>query len=114
MDYQKELERLKENEDNLSGDYWKPEPGQHRVKSLGEIEDGTPFEKEGEESQPRKQLRIAIGENEYLWSFPLGKTPASVYGQLVGLGSQLGSLKDKEFTVVTTGSGKQIRFTIVL
>ena len=113
MDYKQELLRLEQNESQAASDFWKPEAGQYRVKALSEIEDSTPYEEEGKEPQPRRKISLQIGANRVMWTMPYGITPASTYGQLVKLGSLRGQLKDVEFTVVVTGSGKTKRFTIV-
>lgn len=114
MDYKTELDRLKENEAQSAGDYWKPKAGQYHVEALGEIEDAKPYEEEGKEPQLRKQLKVLIDGKEFQWSMPLGVTPASVYGQLVNLGSNRGKLQGEKFTVVVTGSDKTKRFTTVI
>lgn len=115
MDYQKELDRLKENESQNTGDYWKPEAGQYKVKALSELEEGKPYEEEGKEPQPRQQIKLLVnGSKEVVWTMPLGSTPASIYGQLVNLGSEKGHLLDVEFRVVVTGSGKNKRFTVII
>lgn len=114
MDYKKELIRLQEQEANIGSDFWKPKPGQYKVKGLGEIEDAPPYEEDGKEPQLRKMIHIKVNDKEFSWSMPLGKTPASTYGQLVHLASIKGKLKDEEFTVVVVGEGQNIRFTIVI
>ena len=116
MDYKKELERLKQQKAELGGDFWKPEArlNQYKVKALGELEDADPYEEEGQEPKPRKQLKILVEGKQYVWNMNFGKTPSSVYGQLVNLASVKGKLKDEEFGVIVVGSGQEIRFTIAL
>lgn len=114
MDYQNELKRLQEQEASISSAFWKPEEGQHKVKSLGEIEDGEPYVEEGKEPQLRKWLHLQEGNKEYTWSMPFGKTPASIYGQLVRLATARKKLKDEEFVVIVVGKGQSKRFTIVI
>ena len=117
LDYQQEINRLKENESLGASDYWRPDIGQYKVKAISEIEDGRPFEEEGKEPQLRKQIHLMVTdkgvEKEVVWTMPFGLTPASLYGQLVFLGSVKGKLKDTNFTVVVTGTGKNKRSTIV-
>jgi len=114
MDYQAELERLKKNEAENSGDFWKPKAGQYRVKALSEIEEAKPYIEEGKEPQPRKQVRLLLNNQEVIWTMPHGLTPASSYGQLINLAASKGKLQDEEFTIVVTGSDKSKRFTIVV
>lgn len=115
MNYQSELNRLEENEDAIGNEFWSPEAGQYSVIALDEITDGEPYVEEGKEPVPRKWLHIKIAEKQFVWSMPVGKTPASTYGQLVRLAVSKGNtLKDHKFTVVVVGSGQNRRFTIVI
>ncbi len=113
MNYEDELKRLKE-----SGNYWKPEAGQFKVKALTELEETDPFIKrnaEGvEEKHPQFKLRIIVDEEEKTWTFGQGKTPASTYGQLVHLATVKGNkLTDVEFTVVVKFDGAKNDYTII-
>jgi hypothetical protein len=114
MDYQQELARLRENEENAKSEYWKPKAAQYKVKALSELEEAKPYEEEGKEPQLRKQIHVVVDSKEYTWSMPYGITPASTYGQLINLGAAKGKLTDLEFTVVVTGDAKTKRFTIVM
>ena len=113
MEYTEELARLEENEKNSSSDYWKPTAGTYKVKALSEIEESSPFEKEGEDPQQRRQVKLLVNNEEVVWTFPFGITPASTYGQLVNLGSAKTKLTDLEFIIVVTGSEKTKRYTVV-
>ena len=114
MNYKDELKRLQEQEASISSSFWKPETGQHKVKSLGELEDGEPYKEDGKEEQPRKWLEIQHEGKPHTWSMPFGKTPASIYGQLVHLASVRGKLTNEEFTVIVVGTGQNKRFTVVI
>ena len=115
MDYSEELKRLEEFKPGENSDFWSPAPGQFRVKALTELEDATPFEEEGKEPKPRKKLKISLDGKELDWTFTVGKTMASTYGQLVHLAAEKGNkLKDVEFTVVVVNDGKKNSYTIVL
>ena len=113
MDYQNELKKLQE-----SGNYWKPKVGQFKVKALTELEDADPYvrKKEGEEDEvnPQAKIQILIGDEEKTWTFGVGKTPASTYGQLVELATKhVNQLKDVEFSVVVKSDGTKNDYTIV-
>ncbi len=117
MDYQDELKRLKEG-----GDYWKPKAGQFKVKALTELEEADPFirkvtvdGKEQEEKTPQHKISILVdGKEEKVWTFGIGKTPASTYGQLVELATKhANQLKDVEFSVVVKNDGTKNDYTIV-
>ena len=113
MDYQKELERLQE-----SGDYWKPKAGQFKVKALSELEDADPFvrkhEGQPDETSPQAKIKILVEGEEKVWTFGIGKTPASTYGQLVELATKhAGQLTNVEFSVVVKNDGTKNDYTIV-
>jgi len=118
MDYQSELKRLQE-----SGNYWKPKIGQFKVKALTELEEADPFVKkvkdtegnETEERSPQFKLKIKVEgeEEEKVWTFGKGYTPASTYGQLVELAAKNNNtVKDVEFTVAVKSDGKKNDYTI--
>lgn len=113
MDYQKEQKRLEEG-----GNYWKPKAGQFKVKALTELEETDPYvrkhEDKPDEITPQAKIQILIGGEEKTWSFGVGQTPASTYGQLVALATKKNNtLKDLEFSVVVTFDGTKNTYTIV-
>ena len=114
MDYQKELKRLEEG-----GSYWKPKAGQFKVKALSELEEAEPFTKKGkdnkpDEKTPQMKLRISVNGEEKVWTFGLGATLGSTYGQLVKLASEHGDkLTGVEFTVAVKSDGTKNDYTIV-
>ena len=113
MDYQTELKRLQE-----SGNYWKPKVGQYKVKALTELEEADPFIRRHEgaedESSPQAKIRILVNGEEKTWTFGLGKTPASTYGQLIELATKhANQLTNVEFSVVVKSDGTKNDYTIV-
>ena len=113
MDYQKELTRLQEG-----GNFWKPKPGQFKVKALTELEESDPFirkhEGEPDEVSPQVKIGILVDGEEKVWTFGIGKTPASTYGQLVELATKhANQIKDVEFSVVVKSDGTKNDYTIV-
>ena len=113
MDYQIELKRLQE-----SGNYWKPKVGQYKVKALTELEESEPFvrRKEGQQDEVHSQskIKILIGGEEKTWTFGIGLTLASTYGQLVELASKhANQLTNVEFSVVVKSDGTKNDYTIV-
>ena len=118
MDYQEELKRLQEG-----GNYWKPKPGQFKVKALTELEEADDFvrktknekDESVEERTPQAKVKILIdGEEEKDWTFSKGKTPASTYGQLVELATKhANQLTNVEFSVVVKSDGTKNDYTIV-
>ena len=113
MDYQKEIQKLEAY--IPGGDFWKAESGQHHVKALGELEDADPYEEEGKEPQPRMKLKILVDGKEVDWTFGVGKTKASTYGQLCNLAANKNNkLEGEQFTVVVKNDGKKNDYTIVV
>jgi len=113
MDYQKELKRIKEG-----GNYWKPKPGQFKIKALTELEETDPFvrKKEGEPDEVTEQfkIKILVNEEEKTWTFGKGATPASTYGQLIELATKNNDqLINVEFTVVVKSDGTKNDYTVV-
>jgi len=114
IDYEAEQKRLEAFEPTEGSQFWKPEPGQHKVKALTELEEAEPYHEEGKADKPQSKITLMINGEEKTWTFSIGKSPASTYGQLVALASKKeGSLKDKEFTVVVVSDGKRNSYTIV-
>lgn len=114
MDYQQELKKLQEG-----SNYWKPKAGQFKVKALSELEEAEPFvkKKEGEpdEVHPQAKINVLVNGEEKLWTFGLGKTPASTYGQLVELATKhANQLNGVEFSVVVKNDGTKNDYTIVM
>ena len=113
MEYQKELKRLQE-----SGNYWKPKVGQFKVKALTELEEAEPFikRKQGEEDEihPQAKIKILVDGDEKTWTFGIGLTLASTYGQLVNLATEhTNQLIGVEFSVVVKSDGTKNDYTIV-
>lgn len=115
MDYQDELKRLQEG-----GNYWKPEAGQFKVKALSELEETEPFIRKHEDKDkkdevtPQAKIKILVNGEEKTWTFGIGKTPASTYGQLVELATKHNDkLVDIEFTVVVKYDNNKNNYTIV-
>lgn len=113
MDYQNELKRLQEG-----GNYWKPKVGQFKVKALTELENAEPFIRrhEGTEDEvsPQAKIKVLVDGEEKTWTFGLGKTPASTYGQIVELAvKHANQLTNVEFSVVVKSDGTKNDYTIV-
>jgi len=113
MDYQEELKRLQEG-----SDYWKPKPGQFKVKSLTELEPTDPYiltRSDGTtESHEQFKIKIVVNGEEKVWTFGKGKTPASTYGQLIELATKhANQLSGVEFSVVVKSDGTKNDYTIV-
>jgi hypothetical protein len=114
MDYQNELKRLQEG-----GNFWKPKPGQYKIKALTELEDSEPYNKKKAdgtiESNPQFKLKILVnGTEEKTWTFGKGATLASTHGQIVELATKHNNqLLNVEFNVVVKSDGTKNDYTIV-
>lgn len=109
IDYASEQTRLENFKPEDASIFWKATPGQHKVKALSELEEATPYE-----DKPQAKIKLLIDGEEKTWTFAVGKSQASTYGQLVKLASQMkGTLKNLEFTVVVVTDGNKNSYTIV-
>jgi len=61
-DYNSELARLEAYVPSEQGDFWKPKPGQFKVKALSEIEDSKPFKDKPE--VPRRMIKIMVEDKQ--------------------------------------------------
>jgi hypothetical protein len=113
IDYKSEVVKLDAFVPGEQSQYWKPKPGQYRVKALTELEEAEPFEKEGEKPKPQVKIDLLIGEDKFTWTMAVGVSPASAYGQLCHLGSKKGQLKNLDFMIVVTNDKKKNTYTIV-
>ncbi len=113
MDYQNELKKLQEG-----GNYWRPKAGQFKVKALSELEEADPYVRKHEDTEdevsPQAKIKVLVGDEEKIWTFGKGKTPASTYGQLVELATKhANQLTNVEFSVVVKNDGVKNDYTIV-
>jgi hypothetical protein len=113
MDYQKELKKVEEG-----GNYWKPKPGKFVVRALTELEDADPFVKKAtedkpSESTPQAKIKILVAGEERIWTFGLGVTLASTFGQLVKLATEHNNtLIGYDFTVAVKSDGNKNDYTV--
>lgn len=113
MDYQTELKRLQEG-----GNFWKPKPGQYKVKTLSELEETDPYVRKKsdgtEESNPQYKIKILVEGEEKVLTMGRGQTLASLHGQLVDLAVKNGNrLTNVEFAIVVKSDGTKNDYTIV-
>jgi len=115
MDYESEFKRLQEG-----GNFWKPKPGQYKLKALTELEETDPYIKDrsdgSKEAHPQAKMKIRINDDEEkIWTFGKGATLASTYGQLTNLAHAKGNkLLDLEFNVIVKSDGTKNDYTIVM
>lgn len=99
------------------GNFWKPKPGQYKVRALTELEEAEPFvDKKDSNKQPKPQVKIdlLIGEEKVTWTVAKGVSPASSYGQLCHLAASNGNrLTGLDFMIVVNSDNKKNTYTIV-
>ena len=119
IDYKAESQRLDSFVPGESSEFWKPKPGQYRIRALGELEPTKPFQKKDAsgkvtEEHEQVELSILLDDKQYKWTMGKGKTPASTYGQLVQLAKAYNNtLKNVDFMVVVVTDKNKNRCTIV-
>lgn len=113
MDWETEAKKLRQTGER---NWFKPKTGQQKVKFLS---NGEEYEYEYEDDKGIKKLiqkvRFDIMTNEVKmdWGIPKGMTENSLYGQLVLIGKNKGTLIDQEITLVVKGSGKEVSYTVL-
>lgn len=116
INYAEEVKRLDAFTPGKVSLFWKPMPGQYKVKALTELNEAEPFRKDGEPDKPQMKIELLVGDNheKVIWTFSKGVSPASTYGQLCKMAIACnGTLVNKEFLVVVTSDNKKNTYTIV-
>jgi hypothetical protein len=113
INYIDEVKRLDSFVPGANNKFWKPKNGQYRVRALTELEETSPFKKEGEADKPQVKVDLLIGDEKVTWTMSKGVSPASAYGQLCKLAAEKGKLKDLDFMIIVTFDGKKNTYTIV-
>lgn len=123
VDYESTAKRLEEAQNRP--DFWNPKEGKFEVTILSELSTYQYQEKDKNGNlvfatdgkpvmQVRARLDIQIADKQYVWSFGVGATKASTYGQLVDYALKHDKkLTGQKMTVVIKSDGKKRDFTIV-
>jgi len=96
-------------------EFWNPTSGKFEVVALSEMEHYEyPNKKDSNIIEKRAKIDVEVAGKQWCWSFGIGITEASLYGQLVSLAQKNGNkLLAQKFTVVIKNDGKKRDFTIV-
>lgn len=111
VDYEVEAKKLKEAQSRP--DFWNPKAGKHEVVILSEMEH---YEFTDKQDQVQKRAKVTVeSEGKQLtWSFGIGQTEASLYGQLIAYAQKHGNkLTGNKITLVVKSDGKKRDFTVV-
>jgi len=111
IDYEAEAKKLDEAQSRP--DFWNPTAGKFDVFILSELEQYEFTDKDGA-VQRRAKINVECSGKVYVWSFGIGSTKASTYGQLVDYARKhANKLTGAKITVVIKSDGKKRDFTIV-
>ena len=88
-----------ETEQLGSGNFWKPETGNHKVRFL---DDGRPSHYRDPQGRVTDQInfKIKVNGEEKIWTVTKARTVNSLYGQIVLMGKFHGNLEGKEITLL--------------
>jgi hypothetical protein len=122
VDYESTAKKLEEAQNRP--DFWSPKEGKFVVVILSELSTYQYQEKDKQGNlvflnnvpvmQTRAKVDIECSGKQYVWSFGIGATRASTYGQLVELAMKNNKkLTGQQITVVIKSDGKKRDFTIV-
>jgi hypothetical protein len=119
INWQKEADKLKEAGDFGTRNWWRPMPGVYKIKILS---DGEKYEYDFEQKDQngnttvkkvnKIRLETEITGQKYDWGVTVGVTRNSLYGQLVLIAKQKGTLINEEITLSIKGMGKQRTYII--
>ena len=111
LNYNEEVEKLGDKARGYEDKPWfDPKPGRHKVHI---VEVGQEFETEFEGKRILKRyFGIEVNNEPMSWSVPKGKTPASLYGQLMVAGKRLAGLENKDLDLIVTTDGKKRNYVV--
>lgn len=111
VDYEVEAKKLEEFQSRPP--FWNPKDGKFTVVFLGELEHYEYSDAE-EKIQKRARVDIEVAQQKYTWSFGIGLTKASLYGQIIDFAKKNNNkLTGTTVTVVIKYDGKKRDFTLV-
>lgn len=108
-----EVEEKKLNEALNRPEFWNPNAGKYELVILSEMENYEYTDKE-DKVQKRAKVLIEVAGKQYTWSFGIGITKASLYGQLIDHARKHDNkLAGSKITLVVKSDGKKRDFTVV-
>jgi len=111
VNYEVEAKKLKEALNRP--DFWNPKAGRYEPVLLSEMEHYEFTDKE-DKVQKRAKVTVEAEGKQMTWSFGIGQTEASLYGQLIAYAQKHDNkLTGNKITLVVKSDGKKRDFTIV-
>lgn len=111
VNYEVEAKKLKEAQGRP--EFWNPKAGKYEVVILSEMEHYEFTDKE-DKLQKRAKVTVEADGKQLTWSFGIGQTEASLYGQLIAYAQKHNNkLAGNKITLVVKSDGKKRDFTVV-
>jgi len=111
VNYEVEAKKLKEAQSRP--DFWNPKAGKYEIVILSEMECYEFTDKE-DKLQKRAKVSVESEGKQLTWSFGIGQTEASLYGQLITYAQKHNNkLTGSKITLVVKFDGKKRDFTVV-
>lgn len=108
-----EVEEKKLEEAINRPDFWNPSAGKYEVVILSEMEQYE-FTDKDDKVQKRAKVSVESAGKQFTWSFGIGLTKASLYGQLIDYARKHNDkLTGSKITLVVKSDGKKRDFTVV-
>lgn len=111
VDYASEEKKLEEAINRP--EFWNPNAGKYEVVILSEMSNYE-FTDKDNKAQKRAKVSIEVAGKQFTWSFGIGITKASLYGQLIDYAKKHNNkLVGAKITLVVKSDGKKRDFTVV-
>ena len=111
FNFKEEVGKLKEAKDYDNNDWWKSSPGKHVIVILT---NPVKFTTEWEGKTINKvRVEMELNKVRFNWGITIGETENSLYGQLMLVGENVGTLIGEIITLVVKGVNKKTSYTII-
>ena len=108
LNYEEEVKKLEKRTERT--EWFNPGQGKHKVKIV-EVGDEYTTEYEGKQIAKRR-FTVEVNGQQLNWGISKGKTSASLYGQLMLAGKNIGGLEEKELDLLVKSDGKKRDYSI--
>lgn len=116
MNYKEKVEELEKNQKEINQEreeleWFNPDAKQYKVKILELANEYQAFF--DNQQITKKRIVIEVEGKKKNWGITIGKTTASLYGQLMKAGKNMGNLEGNEITLIVKSDGKKRDYTIM-